>query len=392
MGLRKFFDKINEQVKPGKKLHFLASLVEALDTFFYVPDRVTQRGAHIRDAVDLKRVMITVVIALLPPLLFGIWNIGYLHYKYLGLDTTFWKNVLFGLEKFIPLLLVSYVAGGAVEVVFAQLRHEEVNEGYLVTGLLIPMIIPVTTPLWMVALAAIFATLVGKEVFGGTGYNIFNPALLARAFLFFSYPANMSGEKVWIAGLPDAISGATPLGQLSQATTTEQIHAIQSHFSIADMFLGTIPGSIGETSTLAILIGALILIYAGVASWKIMVSAFVGGGLMGLLLNAFATSTNPYMSVPFWEHWLLGGFAFGMVYMATDPVSSAHTEIGKWIYGFFAGFFAILIRVLNPAYPEGVMLAILLMNMFAPLIDHIVVRYHIKSRSKRALLLKQQNL
>ena len=392
MGLRKFFDNLNKQAQPGGKLHFLSATIEALDTFFYVPNRVTTRGSHIRDAVDLKRVMITVVIALLPPMLFGIWNIGYLHYKYLGLDTNFWKNVWFGLEKFIPLLLVSYIAGGLVEVIFAQLRHEEVNEGYLVTGLLIPMIIPVTTPLWMVGLAAIFATLVGKEVFGGTGYNIFNPALLARAFLFFSYPGHMSGEKVWIADLPDAMSGATPLGQFSQATSLAQIHAIHSHFSVADMFLGTIPGSIGETSTLAILIGALILIYTGVASWKIIVSAFVGGGLMGWLLNILATPTNPYMALPFWEHWLLGGFAFGMVYMVTDPVSSAHTEIGKWIYGFSAGLLAILIRVLNPAYPEGVMLAILLMNMFAPLIDYIVVRYHIKSRTKRALFLKQQNL
>ncbi len=394
MGLRQTLDKIKQKVEPGSKWHFLYATVEALDTFFYVPDKVTTKGSHIRDAIDLKRTMTVVVIALLPPLLFGLWNIGYQHYSALGMaqDVTFWQNFLFGLKKFMPLLIVSYLAGGLVEVIFAQARKEEVNEGYLVTGLLIPMIIPVGTPLWMVALAAMFATLIGKEVFGGTGMNIFNPALLARAFLFFAYPNKMSGDKVWIAGLPDGMSGATPLGQLSQATTVDQIQAIHQHYSVADMFFGYIPGSIAETSTLAILIGALILIYAGVGSWKIMLSAFAGGAVMGIILNIFATDTNPYMTVPFWEHWLLGGFAFGMVFMATDPVSAAHTEKGKWIYGFFAGFVAILIRVLNPAYPEGVMLAILLMNMLAPLIDHIVVSGHIKNRIKRAQLLNQQNL
>ncbi len=392
MGLRNFLDKLNKKVQPGSKWHFLSATVEALDTFLYVPNKVTTKGSHIRDAIDLKRTMTAVIIALIPPLLFGIWNIGYMHFKYLGQTAGFWQNFGYGLSKFLPLLIVSYLAGGIVEVIFAQLRNEEVNEGYLVTGLLIPMIIPVETPLWMVALAAIFATFIGKEVFGGTGYNIFNPALLARAFLFFSYPNKMSGDKVWIAGLPDAVSGATPLAQFSQASSVQQIQAIHTHYSVADMFLGTIPGSIGETSTLAILIGALILIYFGVGSWKVMVSAFLGGGIMGLILNWFATPSNPYMALPFWEHWLLGGFAFGMVYMATDPVSSSHTEWGKWIYGFFAGLMAILIRVLNPAYPEGVMLAILLMNMLAPLIDHIVVDYHIKARFKRAVALNKENL
>ncbi len=392
MGLRQFLDNLKKKVEPGSKWHFLYATVEALDTFLYVPNKVTTKGSHIRDAIDLKRTMTVVVIALIPPLLFGLWNIGYQHYKALGLETGLWQNFWYGFLKFLPLLLVSYIAGGIVEVIFAQIRKEEVNEGYLVTGLLIPMIIPVETPLWMVALAAMFATLIGKEVFGGTGMNIFNPALLARAFLFFAYPNKMSGDKVWIADLPDGISGATPLGEFSQATTVEQLQAVHHHFSVADMFFGFIPGSIGETSTLAILIGALILIYTGIGSWKIMVSAFAGGAFMGILLNIFATDTNPYMSLPFWEHWLLGGFAFGMVYMATDPVSAAHTEAGKWIYGFFAGLMAILIRVLNPAYPEGVMLAILLMNMLAPLIDHIVVNNHIKSRIKRAQLLNQQNL
>ncbi len=392
MGLRQVLDKAKKKFEPGGKLHFLYALFEAIDTFLYVPDKVTTKGAHIRDALDLKRTMIAVVIALIPPLLFGIWNIGYQHYHYLGVDATFWQNFGYGLIKFLPILIVSYVAGGFVEVLFAQINKEEVSEGYLVTGLLIPMVIPVETPLWMVALAAIFATLFGKEVFGGTGYNIFNPALLARAFLFFAYPSWMSGDKVWVADLPDGISGATPLGEFAQATSVSQLEAVHNHFSIADMFFGFIPGSIGETSTLAIMIGALILIYFGVGSWKVIVSAFAGGAVMGIILNIFATPTNPYMSLPFWEHFLLGGFAFGMVYMATDPVSSAHTELGKWIYGFLAGLIAILIRVLNPAYPEGVMLAILLMNMFAPLIDHLVVNSHIKRRLKRAELLNAKNL
>ncbi len=392
MGLRNFLDKLKKKVEPGSKFHFLYATFEALDTFLYVPNKVTTRGAHIRDAVDLKRVMTAVIIALIPPLLFGIWNIGYQHFHALGMHTSLWQNFGYGLIKFLPIMIVSYLAGGIVEVIFAQINHEEVSEGYLVTGLLIPMVIPVETPLWMVALAAIFATLFGKEVFGGTGYNIFNPALLARAFLFFAYPRWMSGDRVWIADLPDGVSGATPLAQLSQATSVEQLHAVHTHFSVADMFFGFIPGSIGETSTLAIIIGALILIYTGVGSWKVIVSAFLGGAFMGWLLNIFATPTNPYMAVPFWEHWLLGGFAFGMVYMATDPVSSAHTELGKWIYGFLAGLMAILIRVLNPAYPEGVMLAILLMNMFAPLIDYLVVNGHIKKRLKRAELLNGRNL
>ncbi len=392
MGFRQVLDKAKKKFEPGGKLHFLYALFEAIDTFLYVPDKVTTKGAHIRDALDLKRAMTAVIIALIPPLLFGIWNIGYQHYHYLGVDSTFWQNFGFGLIKFLPILIVSYVAGGFVEVLFAQINKEEVSEGYLVTGLLIPMVIPVETPLWMVALAAIFATLFGKEVFGGTGYNIFNPALLARAFLFFAYPNWMSGDKVWVADLPDGISGATPLGQFAQASSVSQLEAVHSHFSIADMFFGFIPGSIGETSTLAILIGALILIYFGVGSWKVIVASFAGGAFMGILLNIFATPTNPYMSLPFWEHFLLGGFAFGMVYMATDPVSSAHTELGKWIYGFLAGLMAILIRVLNPAYPEGVMLAILLMNMFAPLIDYLVVNSHIKKRMKRAELLNARNL
>ncbi len=392
MGLRQFLDKYKNKFEEGGKLHFLYSTFEALDTFFYVPDKVTTRGSHIRDAIDLKRLMSAVILALIPPLLFGIWNIGYQHFLAVGQDASFWQMFGYGLGKFLPLLIVSYLAGGIVEVIFAQIRKEEVNEGFLVTGMLIPMIVPVDIPLWMLAVATAFAVLIGKEVFGGTGMNIFNPALLTRAFLFFSYPSKMSGDAVWIAGKPDAYSGATPLGLLNTATDPSQIEQIHQHFSVSDMFFGFIPGSIGETSTLAILIGAAILIYFGVGSWKVMLSAFAGGAFMGWLLNVFATPANPYMSLPFYEHLFLGGFAFGMVYMATDPVTSAQTELGKWIYGFLAGLMAILIRVLNPAYPEGVMLAILLLNMFAPLIDHMVVDRHINRRIKRAVALNKENL
>ncbi len=384
--LRNFLDKIKPGFEKGGRFEKFHSTFEAFETLMFVPDKVTTKGSHIRDAMDMKRAMIIVVFALVPATLFGIWNIGYQHFLAVGEEPGFWSTFLFGLWKYLPLLVVSYVVGLGIEFMFAQLRGHEVNEGYLVTGFLIPLIVPVDIPLWMLALAVAFAVIIGKEVFGGTGMNIFNPALTARAFLFFSYPAWMSGDQVWVAGLKhglqavDGFSGATPLAEAAAGKIEHLPSAMQ-------MFLGTIPGSVGETSTLAILLGALFLIYTGIGSWKIMVSAFAGGLVMGLILNLFAV--NPYMEVPAWEHLLLGGFAFGMVFMLTDPVTAAQTETGKWIYGFLAGLLAILIRVLNPAYPEGVMLAILLMNVFAPLIDHYVIEANIKRRLKRAKVTAQ---
>jgi Na+-transporting NADH:ubiquinone oxidoreductase subunit B len=315
------------------------------------------------------------------------WNVGYQNSLAMGLERSLLDNFWFGFLRVFPILVVSYVVGLGTEFIFAQIRGHEVNEGYLVSGILIPMVLPVDTPLWMIAVATVFAVIIGKEVFGGTGMNILNPALTARAFLFFAYPSYMSGDKVWIRGLMngqgivDGFSGATALGQ---AALNEHVilNTNGNPMTAMDMFTGTIPGSIGETSTLAILIGALFLIYTGVGSWKIMLSVFAGGSLMGLLLNAFGGNT--LMEIPFWQHLMLGGFAFGAVFMATDPVSAAQTKRGKWIYGFLIGVLAIIIRVLNPAFPEGVMLAILLMNVFAPLIDHYVIESHIKRRLKRA--------
>ncbi len=379
--LRKYVVKLKPHFEKGGKLEMFHSTFEAFETFMFVPDKVATSGAHIRDNIDMKRAMIVVVLALIPALLFGMWNIGYQHFLALGETVPLWQAFWFGFLKMLPLIVVSYVTGLAIEFLFAQLRGHEVNEGFLVTGILVPMIVPVDIPLWMLSLAVAFAVIIGKEVFGGTGMNILNPALTARAFLFFAYPGWMSGDQVWVAGLKhglhvvDGFSGATPLAEAA-AGKIDQLP------SAWHMFAGTIPGSIGETSTLAILIGAFILIYTGIGSWKIMVSAFTGGLVMGLILNLFAV--NAYMAVPAWEQLIMGGFAFGMVFMATDPVTAAQTERGKWIYGFLAGIMAILIRVLNPAYPEGVMLAILLMNVFAPLIDHYVVEANIKRRLKRA--------
>lgn len=360
---------------------------EAIETFFFVPNKVTSGRVHIKDANDMKRSLIIVLIAMVPALLFGIWNTGFHHFQAMGIEAAFWQMVWFGFLKILPIIIVSYVVGLGIEIAFAQMRNEEVAEGYFVSGMLIPLVMPVDVPLWMVAVATVFAVVIGKEVFGGTGMNILNPALVARAFLFFAYPSYMSGDKVWIAGLSDGTgivdgySGSTILGQAAQNSSTF-VNGLGESYTTMDMFLGFIPGSIGETSTLAILIGAVILILTGVGSWKIIVSVFAGGALMGLLLNLFAV--NEFMALPFWEHLLLGGFAFGAVYMATDPVSAAQTERGKWIYGFLIGFLAILIRVLNPAYPEGVMMAILLMNVFAPLIDHYIIEANIKKRLKRA--------
>ncbi len=372
--LRKQIDSIKPHFEKGGKFEKLHSTFDAFETFLFVPNRVTKKGSHIRDAIDMKRTMIMVVVAMIPALLFGIWNIGFQHYKSVGVDALFWDNVLFGLGKALPIIVVSYVTGLAIEFYFAQIRGHEVNEGFLVSGMLIPLVMPPDVPLWMVAVATAFAVIFGKEVFGGTGMNILNPALTARAFLFFAYPAYMSGDKVWIAEKADAYSGATPMALATSGETS-------SMPDIMDMFFGFIPGSIGETSAFAILIGALILIITGVGSWRIMLSVILGGLFMGLVFNLWGA--NEYMQLPAYYHLVMGGFAFGTVYMATDPVSASQTTRGKYIYGFLIGVVAVLIRVFNPAYPEGMMLAILLMNVFAPLIDHYVVQGNIKRRLKR---------
>lgn len=387
--LRSFIDKIKPNFTEGGKFAWLQSTFEAFETFAFTPNRVTKSGCHVRDAIDLKRAMIMVVIALVPAMLFGMWNIGY----QTALHSTDWPYPLdgchnvaallyclwFGFLRMLPMLAVSYIVGLSIEFAFAQIRHHEVNEGFLVTGFIIPMIVPVTTPLWQLALAVAFAVIIGKEVFGGTGMNFLNPALVARAFLFFAYPTRMSGDNVWIAADlwgTDAITGATPLGELAAG--------MHPTASALDMFIGTIPGSTCETSVIVIALGAILLLITGIASWRIMLSVVLGGGLMGLLFNAIGA--NEYMQLPFYYHYLMGGFAFGAVFMATDPVTAAQTNVGKWIYGFLIGAFAVMLRVINPAYPEGMMLAILLMNCFAPLIDHCVVARNIKMRQKRTLV------
>lgn len=379
--LRKKIDKIRPHFMEGGKYSKLRSVFEGFESFLFVPDRVTFKGSHIRDSIDLKRTMTVVIIALIPAFLFGAYNTGLQHFRSIGVESGLLQNFWFGFLKILPLVIVSYVTGLGIEFIAAQLRGHEINEGFLVSGLLIPLVMPVDVPLWMLALATAFAVILGKEIFGGTGMNIFNPALLARAFLFFSYPGWMTGDKVWIEGLTqgqnviDGFSGATPLSLLSQGEAVKLP-------SFMEMFIGTIPGSIGETSTIAILIGAVILIATGIGSWKIIISTFAGGLFMGLLLNVFAV--NSYMELPFYYHFVMGGFAFGAVFMATDPVSGSQTETGKWIYGFLIGVLSLLIRILNPAYPEGVMLAILLMNVFAPLIDYYVVQSNINRRLRRA--------
>ena len=393
--LRSFLDRIKPTFDKGGKLQMFHSSFEAFESFLFVPDRVTTRGSHVRDSIDLKRTMTVVIIALMPALLFGMWNVGFQHTVAFGLkDWTFWQVFGFGALRVMPIVIVSYVVGLGIEFAFAQVRHHEVNEGFLVTGMLIPLVMPVDVPLWMVGLATAFAVIIGKEVFGGTGMNVFNPALLARAFLFFAYPSKMSGEVVWIAGvgenaknLVDGFSGATPLAVaatgVGETAHSMNVDQLMSHMpSASDMFMGFIPGSIGETSTLAILIGAIILIATGVGSWKIIVATVAGGLGMGLLLNW--AGVNPYMQLPAYYHLIMGGFAFGAVFMATDPVTGSQTETGKWIYGALIGVMAVLIRVLNPAYPEGMMLAILLMNTFAPLIDYYVVQSNVKRRLRRA--------
>lgn len=373
--LRNKIDQIKKPFAKGEKWAKFAPAVNAFDTFMFVPNHTTQKGAHIRDAVDLKRTMVTVIIALIPALIYGIYNTGYQYYIQTGEVFTFLDAFIHGSYKIVPMIIVSYVVGLTIEFIFAIYRGHEVNEGYLVTGLLIPMIMPVDIPLWMVGISTAFAVLIAKEAFGGTGMNILNPALTARAFAFFAYPTYMSGNKVWVseASNVDAISGETILGSLAAGNDVS--------YSMMEMFNGSIPGSIAETSALWVGIGALILIFTGVGSWRIMIGGILGAALMGFLFNLWGA--NALMSFPWMNHLVVGGFAFGIVFMATDPVSAAQTNRGKWIYGILVGIFCILIRVFNPAYPEGVMLAILLMNVFAPTIDHYVVEANISKRKKR---------
>lgn len=392
--MKAIHDYLESNIKPyfdkGSKFEKFWPVYDGFATFLFVPGHTTHSGAHIRDGIDLKRTMNTVIMALVPCLLFGMWNVGFHHYNALGIDATLFDQFIFGAIKVIPMVIVSYGVGLGLEFLFCVIKGHSIEEGYLVTGMLIPLIMPVDIPLWMVAISVAFAVVIGKEVFGGTGMNIFNPALLARAFAFFAYPTYMSGDKVWIntsvqegQAVVDGWSGATILGELATTGTTQ--------YSAFDAFLGLIPGSIGETSTLLVLLGAGLLIFTGIGSWRIMLSALIGGAIMGLIFNAFAQyaispEQQAFMAVPFWQQLIFGGFAFGVVFMATDPVSGSQTEMGKYYYGFFIGFFAIMIRVFNPAYPEGIMLAILFMNTMAPLIDHYVVQANIKKRQKRLAL------
>ena len=381
--IRNLLKKIKPNFEKGGKLEKFYPFYNAFETFLFVPGETTpSTGAHIRDAVDLKRTMILVVLSLVPCLLFGMWNVGYQHYKALGItDAYLLNNFIFGLKKVLPVVITSYVAGLGAEFTFAIIRKHNVNEGFLVSGMLIPLVMPVGIPLWMVAVATIFAVVIGKEVFGGTGMNVLNPALTARAFLFFAYPTKMSGNEVWIntdlhqgQQVVDGFSGATPLGDAA-AGFADKIPGVW------ESFIGTIPGSIGETSAIACLIGAAVLLYTGIGSWRIMLSVFIGGLAMSSIFSA--VGANTLMQISPLHHLVLGGFAFGAIFMATDPVTAAQTNTGKFIYGFLIGMFAILIRVFNPAYPEGMMLAILFMNVMAPLIDHFVVRANIMRRLKR---------
>lgn len=381
MSLKKILDNMKPAFSEGGKLSAFGSLFDAAETFFYVPNETAKpRGAQIHDAIDSKRSIFFVVIALIPAILFGMWNIGYQHYHILGAEMSLISNFLYGLAVILPKIIVSYAVGLGIEIAIAQYKKEEVHEGFFVTGILIPLIVPVNCPLWIIAIATAFAVVFAKEVFGGTGMNIFNPTLVTRAFLFFAYPTMMSGDKVWvngsymdsINGTVDGISAATPLGQLAAGEPVT--------YDAMDTIIGTIPGSIGETSFIAIMIGAAILIWAGIASWKIIISTFVGGAIMAYLLP-YAGAEN----FEWWEQLTVGGFAFGAVFMATDPVTSPRTEGGKWIFGFLIGAMAIIIRVLNPGYPEGMMLAILLMNVFAPLFDYFFVQSNINKRAKRAV-------
>lgn len=405
--LRKIFDNAHQKLNSSEKTKKFFPLIDAFDTLMFTPNHVTKKGAHIRDAIDLKRTMMLVIIALVPCLLFGIYNTGYQHYRVLNqlADVSFLEIVLQGAFVVLPLVVVSYGAGLLVEFIFAIRNGHTVQEGFLVSGMLIPLCMPADVPLWMVAVATIFAVVIGKEVFGGTGMNILNVALTARAFLFFAHPTKMSGNEVWVTGfselkgekyaslvsssnpegIVDGSSGATALGDLASfmqdSPVLENTQAFQAKYSFMDSFLGFIPGSVGETSALMCLIGAGILLWTGIASWRIIGSFFIGGFVMATILNLIGG--NGYFELPAIHQLMLGGFMFGMVFMATDPVTAAHTNTGKFIYGFLGGFLGILIRMVNPAYPEGIMLAILIANVFAPLIDHMVIQNNIKRRLKR---------
>ena len=381
MSLKKYLNKIKPHFEEGGKLHAFWSVYDGFESFLYVPNTTAKTGAHIHDAIDSKRIMSLVVIALLPALLFGMYNIGYQNFAAAGelTNASFWEMFFYGFLAVLPKILVSYIVGLGIEFAWAQWKKEEIQEGYLVTGILMPLIIPITCPLWMLALSVAFAVIFCKEIFGGTGMNIFNVALSARAFLFFSYPGQMTGDSIWVANhqifglgntLPDATTMATPLGELA-------LH-VDIPYSTCDMLIGLIPGSVGETSVIAIAIGALLLLVTGIASWKTMLSVFVSGGLMAALFSALGMT-----SIAWYEHLILGGFSFGAVFMATDPVTSARTEKGKYIYGALIGVMTIIIRVMNPGYPEGMMLSILFANMFAPLIDYCVVQGNINKRMKR---------
>ena len=374
---------MNKIFEKGGKLHWLHSTVDAFETFLHVPGTVTLKGTHVRDAVDIKRIMIIAVIAAVPAAIFGMWNVGWQHALATGISANVWQAFWYGFWKVLPLYLVSYIVGLGIEFASSQIRGEEVNEGYLVTGFFIPLIVPVDVPLWMLALAVAFAVIFGKEVFGGTGMNIVNIAILARAFLFFSYPSDMSGSGNWIhvganETTVDGFTGATPLAIAGDGFDALTNAGVQYGTDFWTMFWGGIPGSVGETSVIAILLGAILLIWTGVASWKIMLSSVAGALLVGGLANLCGAS-----DLPFYYHLVMGGFAFGTVFMATDPVTSAQTEAGKWIYGFLVGALCVIIRAFNPGYAEGMMLAIFLGNIFAPLIDHIVVSCHINARNKK---------
>lgn len=377
--LKKYLDKIRPDFEPGGRLQAFRSVFDGFETFLFVPNTTSRTGVSIHDAIDSKRIMSMVVIALVPALLFGMYNIGYQNYAAAGVDGSFVEMFLYGLLAVLPKILLSYIVGLGIEFAWAQWKGEEIQEGYLVSGILIPLVLPVGCPLWVIVLAVAFAVIFGKEIFGGTGMNIFNVALLARAFLFFSYPTKMSGDTVWVStdsilgignDLPDGFTMATPLGEMAQGTAP--------HASFMDSVIGLIPGSIGETSVVAIAIGAVILLWTGIASWKTMVSVFIGGGVMAAIFKA--TGQTP---VEWYEHIALGGFCFGAVFMATDPVTSARTETGKYIYGLMIGALAVIIRVMNPGFPEGMMLAILFGNMMAPTIDYFVVQRNINKRIKR---------
>lgn len=379
--LRNYLNKIKPNFEEGGKLHAFQSVFDGFETFLFVPNKTAKSGAHIHDAIDSKRIMSMVVLALMPAMLFGMYNVGYQNYLAAGTlsSASFWEIFLFGFLAVLPKILVSYIVGLGIEFIWAQWKGEEIQEGYLVSGIIIPLIIPIGCPLWMLALACAFAVIFAKEIFGGTGMNIFNVAIAARMFLFFSYPTKMSGDTVWVAQdsifglgntLPDGFTQATPLGMIGQGTDVTA--------SLSDMILGFIPGSIGETSVIAIALGGIFLLITGIASWKTMLSVFVGGGFMACIFESMGVTP-----LHWYEHLVLGGFAFGAVFMATDPVTSARTETGKYVFGFLIGAMAVIIRVMNPGYPEGMMLAIFFGNMFAPLIDHCVVEYNISKRLKR---------